>query len=96
MQSGLFFKKINITGMMVYSEQFGLIGKIDQYFMEGQRLIERKRTIKTIYDGYKLKIKFEFEKYFTGADSVIIFRFTEREVLRFGHAIHRTQDLLVL
>lgn len=42
------------------------------------------------------KIKFEFEKSFTGADSVIIFRFTEREVLRFGHAIHRTQDLLVL
>ncbi len=42
------------------------------------------------------KIKFEFEKSFTGEDSVIIFRFTEREVLRFGHAIHRTQDLLVL
>ncbi|MFB2578380.1 CRISPR-associated endonuclease Cas2 [Acinetobacter sp. c2-A9] len=41
-------------------------------------------------------IKFEFEKDFTGADSVIIFRFTEREVLRFGHAKHRMQDLLVL
>ncbi len=49
-------KKDHITGMMVYSERFGLIGKIDQYFVESQRLIERKRTIKTIYDGYKLQL----------------------------------------
>lgn len=42
------------------------------------------------------RIKHEFEPLFCGADSVIIFRFTEREVLRFGNAGHRTQDLLVL
>ncbi len=42
------------------------------------------------------EIKFNFEKDFTGADSVILFRFTEREVLRFGNAVHREQDLLIL
>lgn len=42
------------------------------------------------------EIKHNFSKSFTGADSVIIFRFTEREVLRFGHAKHREQDLLIL
>lgn len=42
------------------------------------------------------KIKFEFEPRFTGADSVLIFRFSNREVLRFGHSAHRTGDLLVL
>ncbi len=42
------------------------------------------------------EIKFNFEKHFTGADSVILFRFTEREVLRFGNAVHREQDLLIL
>ena len=40
-------------------------------------------------------IKHRFEKQFTGADSVVIFRFTEREVIRFGNAQHREQDLLI-
>lgn len=42
------------------------------------------------------KIKAEFEPLFTNKDSVMIFRFTEREVLRFGYALHRTGDLLIL
>ena len=33
---------------------------------------------------------------FTGADSVIIFRFSERDILRFGNAKHRESDLLIL
>lgn len=49
-------KKSVITGMMVYSEKYGLIGKIDQYFLANKKLVERKRTIKTIYDGYKLQL----------------------------------------
>ncbi|MFB2578378.1 type V CRISPR-associated protein Cas4 [Acinetobacter sp. c2-A9] len=49
-------KKDHITGMMVYSERFGLVGKIDQYFMAEKRLVERKRTIRKIYDGYKLQV----------------------------------------
>lgn len=42
------------------------------------------------------EIKHNYEKAFTGEDSVILFRFTEREVLRFGNAKHREQDLLIL
>lgn len=49
-------KKSVMTGMMVYSERYGLLGKIDQYFADEYKLIERKRTIKTIYDGYKLQL----------------------------------------
>lgn len=58
---GSYSTKANvITGMMVYSEQYALIGKIDQYFANkdgnGGKLVERKRIIKTIYDGYKLQL----------------------------------------
>lgn len=42
------------------------------------------------------KIRAEFESQFTGGDSVMIFRFSEREVLRFGNATHRNSDLLIL
>lgn len=49
-------KKTVLTGMMVYSEKYGLIGKIDQYFIQSKKLIERKKKIKTIYDGYKLQL----------------------------------------
>ncbi len=45
-----------ITAMMVYNEKYALMGKIDQYFADKQLLVERKRTIKTIYDGYKLQL----------------------------------------
>lgn len=45
-----------ITGMMIHSEKYGLIGRIDQYFANQHKLVERKRTIKTIYDGYKLQL----------------------------------------
>lgn len=41
------------------------------------------------------EIKHNFEKHFTGADSVIIFKFSEREGLRFGNAKHRVESLLV-
>lgn len=42
------------------------------------------------------KIKVEFEPLFTNADSVMVFRFNQREVLRFGNALHKKESLLVL
>lgn len=48
-------KKI-LTGLDVYSEQFGLIGKIDMYDQEQGILVERKRTVKKLYDGYIYQI----------------------------------------
>ncbi|MDO5133938.1 MAG: type V CRISPR-associated protein Cas4 [Eubacteriales bacterium] len=45
-----------ISGIGVYSEEYGLIGKIDIYNGNNEHLIERKRTIKTIYDGYVFQL----------------------------------------
>lgn len=41
-----------ITGLDVYCEEFSLVGKIDMYDVQKQMLIERKRMVKQIYDGY--------------------------------------------
>lgn len=49
-------RKNIIMGLSVYCEEFGLVGKIDTYDMERKRLIERKRTVKKIYDGYVFQV----------------------------------------
>lgn len=41
-----------ITSLDVYSSKYGLIGKIDIYDIKNKALIERKKHISTIYDGY--------------------------------------------
>lgn len=77
-----------------------LRGRFAKFLMQyGDRLQYSVYEIKNserILNIITEKIKAEFESLFTGADSVIIFRFTEREVLRFGHAKHRNEDLLIL
>ena len=45
-------KKSILMAIDVYSEKYNIVGKIDIYDMEKKHLIERKRQIKTIYDGY--------------------------------------------
>lgn len=46
----------NMLGTEVYSEKYGLMGKIDLFNVKTGKLTERKRKIKTIYDGYKLQL----------------------------------------
>lgn len=41
-----------LQGLDVYSETYNLFGKIDIYDAKKHLLIERKKTIKVIYDGY--------------------------------------------
>lgn len=41
-----------LMGLDVFCERYGLIGKIDVYDEKKKILRERKRQIKTIYDGY--------------------------------------------
>lgn len=41
-----------ISSLEVYSEKYNLIGKIDIYNYEKKCLSERKKKIKTVYDGY--------------------------------------------
>lgn len=45
-----------LLGTEVYSEHYALTGKIDLFDIKKAKLTERKRTIKTIYDGYKLQL----------------------------------------
>lgn len=49
-------KKDILTGISVYSERFNLIGKIDCYDRSKEELIERKKQIKVIYDGYVFQL----------------------------------------
>lgn len=41
-----------LQGMSVYSERFGIMGKIDIYDEKKKLLVERKTKIKAIYPGY--------------------------------------------
>lgn len=43
-------------GMDVYCEKYGLVGKIDMYDADKKILVERKRTVKIIYDGYIFQV----------------------------------------
>ncbi len=49
-------KKNILQGMSVYSEKYNLCGKIDIYDGQEGVLIERKKMIKTVYDGYVFQL----------------------------------------
>lgn len=49
-------KKNILQGIDVYSEELGLVGKIDILDLDGNILIERKRKINVLYEGYYLQI----------------------------------------
>ena len=49
-------KKSVVSGMDVYCERLGLIGKIDILEVDKKTLIERKKKVKTIYDGYVFQL----------------------------------------
>lgn len=54
---GNYSRRKNImTAVEVYSEKYNLVGKIDIYDGDTKTLTERKRQIKTIYDGYVFQI----------------------------------------
>ncbi len=45
-------RKNIISGKTVYSEKYGLVGKIDIYDKDKKELVERKTKINKIYQGY--------------------------------------------
>ena len=49
-------KKSIVQGINVYSEELGVVGKIDILDLDGKKLIERKNKIKKLYDGYYFQI----------------------------------------
>jgi RecB family exonuclease len=54
-------RKNIITSIDVYCETYNLVGKIDIYDSNRKMLIERKRQIRKIYDGYIFQL---FAQYF--------------------------------
>lgn len=58
-ESYLKHRKI-LSGIDVFSEKYGLIGKIDIYDEQKHCLIERKKKIKQIYDGYIFQLYAQF------------------------------------
>lgn len=49
-------RKNILQGLMVYSNKYQLLGKIDLYDKDSQILVERKYQIKRIFDGYKYQL----------------------------------------
>lgn len=49
-------EKYILQGLEVYSERYGLVGKIDLYEKETKTLIERKTKIQVVYLGYRFQL----------------------------------------
>ena len=49
-------KKDMLQGVSVYCEKYNLIGKIDTFDAKSGILTERKKKIKTVYDGYVFQL----------------------------------------
>lgn len=54
-----------LQGFSCYSEKYNLVGKIDLFDSEKGILMERKRTITTVYDGYVFQL---YAQYFSLAE----------------------------
>lgn len=49
-------RKNIITALEVFSQEYGLVGKIDIYDREKKILIERKKHVNVVYDGYVFQL----------------------------------------
>lgn len=49
-------KKNILQGKPIYSEKYGLIGKVDIFDVDEGMLVERKRKVKQLFDGFKYQL----------------------------------------
>lgn len=49
-------RKNILQGIEIYCERYKICGKVDLFDIESGKLTERKREIKTIYDGYVFQV----------------------------------------
>lgn len=55
-----------ITSLEVYSSKYNVVGKIDVYYVSSATIVERKKQIKEIYDGYIFQV---YAQYFGMIDA---------------------------
>jgi CRISPR-associated exonuclease Cas4 len=55
-QRGYSDRKNILQGMEIFSEKYEIIGKIDIYNAKNRELIERKKKIRKIYEGYLFQL----------------------------------------
>ncbi len=53
-------RKTIITGMMVYSQKYNLLGRIDILDTEKRLLTERKHSVSAVYDGFRYQLYAQF------------------------------------
>lgn len=80
----------DIISLSVYSEKYGLIGKIDIY-KKKKKLIENTQRV---LDNIVVIIEEKYSKKFCGSDSVIIFDVSSVKLKKYGNAIHRDVDVV--
>lgn len=49
-------RKNILQGTSVYCEKYNLMGKIDTFYIDDKKLVERKKKVKQIFDGYIFQI----------------------------------------
>lgn len=87
----------DILSLPVYSEEYGLMGKIDVYKRKEKQLIERKYEVNNtdrVLNNLRIMIEDLFAKKFDGGDSVMIFDVNGVKLRKYGNAIHRDQDIV--
>lgn len=87
----------DILSLPVYSEEYGLMGKIDVYKRKEKQLIERKYEVNNtdrVLNNLRIMIEDLFAKKFDGGDSVMIFDVNGVKLKKYGNAIHRDQDIV--
>ncbi len=99
----------DILSLPVYSEEYGLMGKIDIYKKKEKKLIERKYQLKQIFQGqiYQLwaqmlclrEMGYEVESlafYETSTNKTtsVIFDVSTVKLRKYGNAIHRDTDIV--
>lgn len=54
------------------------------------------RNSKRVLDNIRIKIEHYFSPLFSGTDSVMLFSVEDNNIEKYGNAIHRDKDLLIL
>ena len=75
-------RKNVLQGMEIYCQRYNICGKIDLFDMDSGKLSERKREIKTIYDGYVFQVYAQYHALYEmgyTVSSIVIYDITHNK-----------------